>query len=162
VEAAGGNLVWGFDSKSVYYYLFYNAFEYEDVQVDVRANNRGKNNNSVSLICRYDPKVGWYEFNIANNGLYDILFAEQTEGGKPHWNRIANGGSNEIKPGLEVNEYTIKCQGDELSLVVNGEDVISIQDKKYRLRRGGVGVSVSSFNILPVLIDMDWFKISEP
>lgn len=162
VEADSGNLVWDFDSKYVYYYLFYGAYEYEDVKVEVRADNRGKNNNNISLICRYDPEVGWYEFNIANNGLYDILYAEVLDNGKIRWNRIANGGSNSIKAGLEVNEYGIECQGTELSLVINGDDVISIKDKKYGLRRGQIGVSVSSFDVLPILIEMDWIRISEP
>jgi hypothetical protein len=162
VEADSGNLVWDFDSEYVYYYLFYNAFNYEDVKVEARADNRGKNNNSVSLICRYDEEEGWYEFNIANNGLYDILFAEVLENGKIRWNRIANGGSNAINQGKEVNEYSITCQGEELTLNINGDEVISIKDKKYGLRSGQVGVSVSSFNVLPILIEMDWFRISEP
>lgn len=162
VEADNGNLVWNFDSEYVYYYLFYNAFEYEDVTVEARADNRGKNNNSVSLICRYDEEVGWYEFNIANNGLYDILFAEVLESGKIRWNRVANGGSNAINQGKEINEYSITCRGEELTLNINGDEVISIKDKKYGLRSGQVGVSVSSFNVLPILIEMDWFRISEP
>ena len=162
VEADSGNLVWDFDSEYVYYYLFYDAFTYEDVKVEARADNRGKNNNSVSLICRYDEDEGWYEFNIANNGLYDILFAEVLENGKIRWNRIANGGSNAINQGKEVNEYSITCQGEELTLNINGDEVISIKDKKYGLRSGQVGVSVSSFNILPILIEMDWLRISEP
>src|SRR5688572_16775172 len=41
VEADNGNLVWNLDSEYVYYYLFYNAFEYEDVKVEARADNRG-------------------------------------------------------------------------------------------------------------------------
>ncbi len=162
VEAKDGNLVWDLNSKYVYYYLFYGAFKYEDVVVETKADNRGKNNNSVSLICRYDPEVGWYEFNIANNGLYNILYAEISDSGKVNYKSIANGGSNDIKAGLGVNEYGAKCQGDELSLTINGAKVISIKDKKYGLRSGQVGVSVSSFNVTPILIDMDWFKVSEP
>ena len=162
VEAKNGNLVWNFDSNYVYYYLFYNAFTYEDVKVEARADNRGKNNNSVSLICRYDEKTGWYEFNIANNGLYDILYAEVLESGKIRWNRVANGGSNAINQGKEVNEYSITCQGDDLTLNINGDKVISIKEKKYGLRQGQAGISVSSFNVLPILIEMDWIRISEP
>ena len=162
VEADGGNLVWNFDSEYVYYYLFYNAFTYEDVKVEARADNRGKNNNNISLICRYDEEVGWYEFNIANNGLYDILYAEVLDSGKIRWNRIANGGSNAINQGKEVNEYSITCQGDELTLDINGDEVISIKDKKYGLRSGQAGISVSSFDVLPILIEMDWLRISEP
>lgn len=162
VTAEDGKLVWDFDSKWVYYYLFYNAFEYEDVQLEARADNRGKNNNSVSLICRYDPDTGWYEVNVANNGLYSILYMELLPGNKIRENRIANGGSNDIKAGLETNEYLVKCEGNEISLAINGQDVITIQDKKYGLSKGQVGISVSSFNVLPILIEMDWFKISEP
>ena len=162
VEAEDGNLVWNFDSEYVYYYLFYNAFEYEDVKVEARVDNRGKNNNSVSLICRYDEEVGWYEFNIANNGLYDILYAEVLDNGKISWNRIANGGSNAIKQGKDVNEYSAACEGEELTLTINGDEIISIDERRYSLRSGQAGISVSSFNVLPILIEMDWLRISEP
>lgn len=162
VEAEDGRLVWNFDSEFVYYYLFYSAFDYEDVRVDVRADNRGRNNNNVSLICRYDPDVGWYEFNIANSGIYDIYFAEINSSGNIGYNRVANGGSNAINQGMDVNEYAITCQGDELTLFINGEEEISIAERRYGLRSGQVGMSVSSFNVLPILVEMDWFQISEP
>lgn len=162
VESQDGKLVWNFDSEYVYYYIFYNAYDYEDVRLDVNADNRGRNNNSISLICRHDSNVGWYEFNIANNGLYDILYAEVTESGKISYNTISNGGSNAIKQGKEVNEYGIECKGNALTLYINNEKVTSITEKKYGLRSGQVGVSVSSFNVLPILIEMDWIKISQP
>ena len=162
VEAENGNLVWNFDSEYVYYYMFYNAFDYEDVRLDVNADNRGRNNNSISLICRYDSEVGWYEFNIANSGVYDILYAEVKSNGDIGYNTIANGGSLAIKQGQEVNEYGIVCQDNELTLFINGDEATSIAENKYGLRSGQIGVSVSSFNVLPILIEMDWIKVSEP
>jgi len=163
VETDHGRLVWDFDNKGVFYYLIYGAYEYEDVVVEVRSENRGKNNNNVSLICRYDPEVGWYEFNIANNGLYEIYFARILENGRIEYNRVANGGSNYIKSGFETNDYYAKCQGDELTLNINGQEVTKMQDKKYGiLRTGRVGISVSSFDVLPILVEMDWIKVSEP
>ena len=162
VEAENGTLVWDFDSEYVYYYIFYNAFEYEDVTLELRADNRGRNNNSISLICRYDPDIGWYEFNIANNGLYDILYAEVENDGDIAYNRVANGGSNAINQGMDVNEYSITCDEDELTLEINGDEVISMAERRYGLRSGQVGVSVSSFNVLPILIEMDWIRVSEP
>lgn len=162
VESQDGQLVWNFDSEYVYYYIFYEPFTYEDVKVDVRADNRGRNNNNISLICRYDPDVGWYEFNIANNGLYDIYYAEVDSSGDIGYSRIANGGSNAIKQGKEVNEYSISCKGDELSLTINGDEVTTLTERNYGLREGQVGISVSSFNVLPILIEMDWIQISEP
>jgi len=162
LEADDGKLVWDFNSQYVYHYLFYGAYEYEDVQLETIADNRGKNNSAVSLICRYDPEVGWYEFNVANNGLYVINFVKVLDSGKLEWNRIANGGSNEIKAGLQTNEYLARCEGNELYLEINGAQVKKIEDKKYGHNKGLVGVSVRAFNALPVLIDMDWFRISEP
>lgn len=162
VEASNGKLVWDFESEYVYYYIFYNAFEYTDVRVDVRADNRGRNNNSISLICRYDPDVGWYEFNIANNGLYDILHGEVTSNGDIQYYLIADGGSNAIKQGREVNEYSIACEGNRLTLWINGTETRSLTENTYALREGLVGVSVSAFDVLPILIEMDWVKISEP
>lgn len=162
VEAEGGKLVWDFDSEYVYYYLFYGAQEYEDVTVELRADNRGRNSNSVSLICRYDPDTGWYEFNVDNGGLYNILYAEIDSNGDIGYNLITNGGSNAIKQGKEVNEYSITCKGDDLSLSINGDEVKTITEKTYSLREGQVGMSVSSFDVLPIQIEMDWFKVSEP
>lgn len=162
VEAEDGNLVWDFDSEYVYYYIFYNAFDYEDVKLEVRADNRGRNNNSISLICRYDPDVGWYEFNIANNGLYDILYAEVQSNGDISYSRIANGGSNAINQGMDINEYTITCEDENLGLEINGDEVITVPERRYGLGSGQVGVSVSSFNVLPIRIEMDWIRVSEP
>lgn len=162
VEPKNGKLVWNFDSEYVYYYLFYEGANYSDVRVDVRADNRGRNNNSVSLICRYDEDYGWYEFNIANNGLYDILYAEVTKDGSIAYNTISNGGSNYIKQGKDVNEYGITCIGDKLTLFINGKEQTSITERKFSLRDGGVGMSVSAFNVLPIQVEVDWFKISEP
>ena len=162
VDSSDGKLVWDFESKYVYYYLFYNAFTYEDVKVDVRADNRGKNNNSVSLICRYDAEIGWYEFNIANSGLYQILYAEVTSDGSISYNIVADGGSTSINLGKDINEYSITCKGQQLTLFINGKETRSVAEKKFNLREGQIGMSVSSFDVLPILIEMDYFKISEP
>ena len=162
VDAQDGKLVWNFDSEYLFYYLFYDAYDYEDVRLEVTADNRGRNNNSVSLICRYDPDVGWYEFNITNSGLYDILYGQETSSGSIAYEQIANGGSNAIRQGKDVNDYAITCNGDELTLTINGDEVNSITERNYGLRSGQVGVSVSSFNVLPILVEMEQITISEP
>ena len=162
VEAQDGRLIWNFDTEGVDYYVFYDAFDYEDVKVVVNADNRGKNNTAVGLVCRYTPDVGWYQFRIANNGLYVIEYYEILESGKIQTNRIANGGSNDINQGKAVNEYSITCQGEELTLNINGAEVTTIKERTYGLRSGQVGVAVSSLNVLPILVEMDWIEVSEP
>jgi len=162
VDSSDGKLVWDFESKYVYYYLFYNAFTYEDVKVDVRADNRGKNNNSVSLICRYDPEIGWYEFNIANSGLYDIFAFDATGAVRSGYNLLVNGGSTVIKQGKDINVYTVICDGDTLTLGINGYEVKTFVDKKFKFREGKIGFGVSSFDVTPILVKVDYFDIAQP
>lgn len=64
--------------------------------------------------------------------------------------------------GKDVNEYTAICKGRTLQLFINGYEVKTLTENRYALREGQVGVSVSSFNVLPVQVDIDWVKVSQP
>jgi S1-C subfamily serine protease len=152
-----GYLVFDLKKANKWVYVTYDPFKYTDVRVDMVADNRGKNSNNVSLICRYSEE-GWYEFNIANSGIYDIYAYISGVG----YNRIFNGGSNLIKAGKETNEYTMICNGDSITIGINGTEVKTINDTKYRLRDGKVGFGVSSFNVLPILVEIDSFQVSQP
>lgn len=162
LKVASGYLTFDINSRYLYAYLTYTAHTYQDVTVEARAENRGVNNNNVSLICRYSPTEGWYEFNIANNGLYWIYAATINKEGKVVYNRMVDGGSNFIKQGKDVNEYKAVCEGRVLTLYINGQEVKTWTDNKYVLREGQVGFSLSSFSVLPAIIDLDWFKIAQP
>ena len=138
-------------------YVFYDPYIYDDVILEVQASNAGKNNNNVSLVCRYDEAQDtWYEFSIANNGLYWIY---AYDGG---YNQIANGGSNLIKTGKDVNKYTVGCIGNTLSLWINGQEVKTFEDTTYHLKEGQIGLNVTSFNVLPIEVDFEYFTIAEP
>lgn len=162
VQAGDGKLAWNIDTKGFAHYQLYNGFVYQDVKLETSYDNRGVNSNAVSLVCRYDANVGWYEFNITNSGLYNIYAMEVLGDGKYRYNRIANGGSLEIKQGKGVNEFAAVCQGDQLSLYVNGKKVITAVDAKYAFGEGRVGVGVASTDVVPVTVNMDFLKVSEP
>lgn len=139
-------------------YITYDAYIYPDVILEVKSTNRGKNNNNVSLICRYDAdRSTWYEFNVANNGLYWIYAFDGTD-----YQLVANGGSNAIKQGKDTNIYTVGCIGDVLSLYINNVEARTITDTKYKLGEGQVGFSVSSFDVTPILVEIDYFAVVEP
>jgi hypothetical protein len=154
-----GHLVFDINAKDTYLYLLNEAFTYTDVIIHTRAENRGLNNNNVSLICRAS-KDGWYEFNIANNGLYWIYAFVQAN--KRGYVELASGGSTEIKMGKDVNEYTAECLGNTLTLYINGVKTNSITDNQYKLPEGYVGLSVSSFNVFPIVVGFDWFETRQP
>ena len=160
MSAEGGFFKFDIEKTGFWVYSTYDPFDYEDVRIDARMDNLGTNDNYISLVCRYSKENGWYEFNIANSGLYTIYFAKPREDGYVNYAVIIDGGSNKIKQGLEVNEYTAICEGDNLSLFINGNLTKEVKDTQ--LTSGKVGISVSSFLNLPVKVNVDWIKISQP
>jgi hypothetical protein len=162
LEVKDSRLVFDFSTKQLYTYLFYDPFEYENVTVESRVENRGMNDNNISLICRYSEDEGWYEFNVFNSGLYNILYGFYKADGSINYARIADGGSTKIKAGKEVNVYKIICNGRQLSLYINGTETRVVEDNQYALRKGKIGIGASSFNQLPIKVEYDWVTISEP
>ena len=138
------------------YYIYYNL-EAEDVRLDIRVANLGTNNNNVSLVCRHSA-LGWYEFNIASDGLYWVYQYDPTL--SDPYKQLGKGDSSSINLGKEENEYTAICTGDQLSLFINGIEGISITDQM--LTSGGIGFSVSSHNVTPIVVEIIDFTASMP
>jgi hypothetical protein len=154
-----GRLIFNLNGEGIYTYLMYDPYTYSDVRIDAQAENRGFNNNEVSLVCRYDPDYGWYEFSIANNGLYKIWAFDALTN---NYELLFDGGSTDIRSGKDVNEYTAICQGNTLSLYINGVEARSINETRFAFREGQVGISTSSFEVLPIIVEWEWVTISEP
>ncbi|GAB4578407.1 MAG: hypothetical protein Fur0022_11420 [Anaerolineales bacterium] len=157
-----GKLVFEIDTRDTYIYLYYNYWLYEDVRIGLEADNLGANSQSVSLFCRYDPDRGWIEFNIAGDGTYTI-YAYDALGGNGYV-QLFSGGSTAINIGKKVNVYVAECIGDEIALYANDVEVrtMTIPNAYQFIREGTVGFSVSSFNSVPVLVEVEWFGIEAP
>jgi len=143
--------------EDLYYYYTYLGESYDNVRLDLRADNRGVNTNNISLFCRLSD-AGWYEWSVGSGG--DWYLWAVTE----NYNLITNGGVNFLKQGKEVNEYSMVCKDKTISMFVNGQEIKQspVTDNKYGLREGTVGFNISSLNIVPVIVEVDWFKVSEP
>lgn len=157
IEQEDDHLLFDLGDEDLYVYYLYIGDDYDDVHIKLNAENRGRNNNNVSLVCRFDPDAGtWYEFSVESGGLW-YLYAF-SEG----YNIVDNGGTNALKQGKEVNEYELTCDGNELTLVVNGDTIKKVTDNKYSLNNGLVGFNISSLNVLPITVEVNWLEISEP
>ena len=143
--------------KDLYYYYDFTGFSYENVRLDLRADNRGVNTNNVSLTCRSSAD-GWYEWSVGSGGDWYLYAVTDT------YNLITNGGTLFLKQGKEVNEYSLICKDKTISMFINGQEIKQspFTDNKYGLREGSVGFNVSSLGVVPVIVEVDWFKISEP
>lgn len=161
IEFTDGLMIFDFEETGIFAYYMFEDYSYEDVRIDIRAENRGKNNNNVSLICRMSDE-GWYEFSTEGGGLWYLYAVTFNEEGKVVYNRIDNGGASSLKQGKEVNEYGMVCEGEEITLFVNGKELKTRVEDDYSFRDGLVGFNISSLNVYPIILEVDWFKVSEP
>jgi len=157
IEQEDDHLLFDLGDEDLYVYYLYLVDDYDDVGIKLNAENRGRNNNNVSLICRFDSDAGeWYEFSVESGGLW-YLYAFQDG-----YNIVDNGGTNALKQGKEVNEYGLTCDGNEITLTVNGNTIKRVADSKYNFGDGLVGFNISSLNVLPITVEVNWFEINEP
>lgn len=158
VYAEDGELKFTLNDYDIYYYVLYDPYTYGNVRLDVEVENLGVNTNSVSLVCRYSDDLGWYEFNVSSGGIYEIYYFDRiiVKG----YSLIASGGSTNVNMGRDTNVYTAICEGDTLSLYINGSLAKSIEHKD--LDRGQVGIGINSYDGYPVIMNVPWMEISEP
>jgi hypothetical protein len=162
ITTGDSRLRFNLEGLNIWTYLLYDPFTYTDVRIDARANNLGFNNNNVSFICRYTGD-DWYEVNIYNSGLYDILYGKwDNNRTTASYDSIADGGSTAIRTGKDTNDYTVLCVGNTIALYINGTEVNTVTAKNYALREGQIGIGVSSFNVYPITVEFDYITISQP
>ena len=107
-SAKDSRLSFDLKEKQLWTYALYTPQSYTDVRIDTKVDNLGQNENNISLICRYNKDRGWYEFSVANSGLYWIYFGKwDSSGSTASYAVIADGGSNNIKQGLATNTYAM-------------------------------------------------------
>ena len=159
ITAGDGVLSFDIQDYDTYAYVFYEDWLYEDVYLEASVTNRGYNDNMITLVCRYSDS-GFYEVNIDSGGLYDIY--AYTSLINQGYHRLYNGGSLNINMGLKSNEFAMSCEDNEISLYVNGHHERTIKDTTYNLPEGLIGVGVSSFSNVPVIVDFNYVTIDLP
>jgi len=149
-----GKLVFHIADKQTYVYLAYDPYTYDNVLISAEAENRGVNTNNLSLICRYVPDEGFYEFIIYSSGLYEIWRF------KDKYELLYNGGSKHLKMGKETNQFAAECDGKNLTLFINGYKERTVTDSTFK--EGRVGLGVSTLDSVPVEVEFEYFEIAKP
>ena len=158
IQQEDDHLLFDLGDKDLYVYYMYTPYTYQDVSLTLNAENRGRNNNNVSVVCRMNSDgTQWYEFSVESGGVW-YLYA--MDNGK--YNILDNGGTNALKQGKEVNEYRLDCVGDQITMYVNGNEIKSVKDSTYGYNEGAVGYNISSLNVLPITVNVNWFDIAQP
>ncbi len=155
-----GFLVFDLQAPNQWVYALYDGQEYADVRVDAKVEASTAGDGGLGLVCRYDEKSGWYEFNIFADQTYEILFGQWLAHGVARYTPLVRIESEKIR--ANVNEIGLLCEGNTLTPFINGTQMRKWQDQKIGLKGGVIGVSASSFNDIPLQIAVDWVKVSEP
>jgi hypothetical protein len=157
IEPSSDGLTFDLGDDNLYVYYMYDVMTYKNTKLTIVAENQGVNNNNVSLVCRFDSdKSRWYEYSFESGGVW-FLYAYDDG-----YNVIDNGGSNDLKQGKAVNEYGLTCEGNVITMYINGKMLKSYTDREYNFGEGQVGFNISSLNVLPVIVNVQSFDIAEP
>lgn len=153
----GDGVTFDLGALDFYLYYIYDPQTYGDVSLTMVAENQGRNNNNVSLVCRLDyDNAQWYEFSVESGGLW-YLYAYDNG-----YNTLDSGGANALKQGKETNEYSMTCEGNVITMSINGDELKSYTDRNYNFSDGQVGFNVSSLNVLPITVNVKSFDIAQP
>ncbi len=134
--------------------------KYVDVKIDVDGVLlSGPSNDVFGAICRFSDANHFYGFLISHDGYYGIfkmddgnlILADQNQGLKY---------SDVILQGGTVNHITATCQGDLLSLAVNGQILSIVQDDSYA--NGQVGLIAGTYENAGSELFFDHLQVSQP
>ena len=146
-------------SPDTWYYAIQNSHEYSNVTI--RAKMEGNPSGSIGLVCDYDESKGWYEFNIASDRTYSVLFGQWLAQDIAQYSPIATDATDYLEPGNLNDEIGLTCQGSTLLLYINGKLFRKLDVSRYGLTEGRVGITASSFAEIPMTASWDWVTVSE-
>ncbi len=140
----------------------YPGEQFEDVSVEAEARlSSGSRESHFGVLCRCVDLDNFYYFAISADGYYAIF--RRVDGGDLE---ILTGDGNGMAPSLAIrtgeqaNHILAVCQGDELSLYVNGELLETVTDDTHA--QGDVGIGAGSGLEVDVRVQFDDFVVTRP
>lgn len=115
---------------------------------------------SAGVICRYSETDGWYEFDIATDGDYNLLYGQWLAPGIVKYVPMFSGQAK-LPNGIQGTEIGLFCEGDFLDLYVNGTRVRHFDATNYGLLEGNIGFATASFTQVPMTASVEWMQIAE-
>jgi hypothetical protein len=154
----------------------YEPYDYEDTTVTLKIANpevvigdpkKPKNDMDIvaGVICR-KTDAGWYDFLVSSSGTYWIQAATNDSPRDYWWGKlfpeVLRQGTIPFRKG-EVSEITGVCKGNQLTLLVNGVEIITIEDSTYKIGKVGFSmVSPGMPNNQPVHMEIERITVAEP
>lgn len=115
---------------------------------------------SAGLICRYSETDGWYEFDIASDGAYYLLFGQWLSPGIVKYISMVSGQLN-LPNGMQNAEIGLNCNDGFLDLHVNGARIRGYDATNYGLTKGNIGFATASFTDVPMTASIEWVSVAD-
>ena len=154
-----GYLVFDLTAPNQWVYALYDGQDYQNVRVDAQVEVRA-GDGALGIVCRYNKKDGWYEFNIYSDQTYMLLYGQWLAQDVVHYTPLYHGDSEKIKNG--ANEIGLLCEDSLITPFINGVSMRKWDEQKFNLKQGAIGISASSFASVPFTSAYDWVKVNEP
>jgi hypothetical protein len=136
--------------------------QFDDVSVEADVYlASGSQDSHFGVLCRHIDLDGFYYFAISADGSYAIF--RRVDGGDLEVLSAGGRGmvpSPAIRTGSQTNHVLAVCEGNELSLYVNGELLEMVTDDTYA--QGDVGIGAGSGVEGDALVQFDNFAAARP
>lgn len=164
-EIVDGDLIFDISYEYVWGYFLYNpSITYENIEMEVVVADL-RSTDTFGLICQFGSQ-GWYEFDIDGGGMFHVRYVDNMNSSRDDDAHIINYGSI---PGFKdsymtTRENTIRagCNGNQLSLYVNNEELMKNVKAKFVLEPGQIGVAVRSHQNYPIHVVVRSIAVREP
>lgn len=127
-----------------------------DVRLEVDATHTGgAKNGYYGLVCRHQDENNYYSMVIGDDGSYGFM---KMKDGEHDFVKEGMDETNIILRGGETNHLRLDCIGNTLTLYVNAQELLEVQDEDFasgdvgllagtRMTKGGVEVLFDNFAI---------------
>jgi hypothetical protein len=132
--------------------------EFSDFHLIVEATQvAGPDDNEYGVQVRMEDNRRFYRFSISGDGYYQVSKYDGEEWGllSAEWSE-----SDAIHLGAATNLLEVICQGKTMAFLVNGEQLVRVEDTDYR--RGDIGLYAGSLFEPGVEIHFDNLSVTEP
>jgi len=165
VKYEDGKMIFEFRDLETYAYKFNKNRSQSDVALEAQILPTGHTSNGMALVCRANSDLtSWYEARLSSTSQYWLFRydAKLREQGQNPYVTIKQGSMpiNVFYP-AKPNVVRFTCQGNNLKLESNGQEVISTSDGTLT-KPGLTGIGAMSHEILPVAIQFDYFSYGQP
>jgi len=132
--------------------------EFSDFHLIVEATQvAGPDDNEYGVLVRMEDTDHFYRFSISGDGYYLVSKYDGEV-----WTPLSGDWmlSDAVQTGAATNLLEIVCQGATMVFLVNGEQLVQVEDADYS--RGDIGLYAGSFFEPGVEIHFDNLRVEEP